>query len=73
MSKPKDFLTEDQIIKIGNSGLYMFKYGNKKYTKEELKEFLNDREKELQESVDEDKPKTKSTNRKDKKEELATD
>ena len=72
MSKPKDFLTEDQIIKIGNSGLYMFKYGNKKYTAQELKQFLNEREKELQESY-EDKPKTKSTNRKDKKEELATD
>ena len=73
MSKPKDFLTEDQIIKIGNSGLYMFKYGNKKYTKEELKKFLNDREKELQESVNEDKPKTKSTNRKDKRAEHTTD
>ena len=27
MSKPKDFLTEDRIIKIGNSGLYMFRDG----------------------------------------------
>ena len=43
MSKPKDFLTEDQIIKIGNSGLYMFKYGNKKYTKEELKKWIKSR------------------------------
>lgn len=73
MSKPKDFLTEDQIIKIGNSGLYMFKYGNKKYTKEELKKFLNDGEKELQESVNEDKPKAKPTNRKNKREEHTTD
>jgi hypothetical protein len=61
----KDFLTEDRIIKIGNSGLYMFRDGNKKYTKQELSKFLNEREKELQESLknNEDKSETKPVNK----------